>query len=341
MRCGSTRDAAGRVLAAVLVLLSAALPAGPARAAEPTEAELEVARDRFKEGVALEDAGDYRAARAKFEQVAEVKTSPQVLYHLALCDENLGHLVAAEARYEKAIADAEAAGSVAASVADTARTRLEALRPRIPRLRIAIAGELREGDVVAVDGEERGDWQEQAKIDPGRHVVTVERDGATVAEAVVQVTEGTKASARLTLDADVPRAPPTPPPPATEVDEGGGGPPVAALIVGGAGIVALAVSGVTFGMSRVAIEDVRATCADPEAGTGCDPRSQAREDDARTLTVTSAVLLGVGAACVATGAVLWVTLDDEPAAGAGKPPQARRGVELAPLPYGLAARGRF
>lgn len=322
------------VLAALLVLL----PGASGLAAEPTEAELEVARDRFKEGVALEDAGDYRAARTKFELVAEVKTSPQVVYHLALCDENLGSLVAAEAGYEKAIADAEAAGA-AASVADTARTRLAAIRPRVPRLRIAIEGELREGDVVAVDGEPRENWREEAKIDPGRHVVTVERGGATLVEDVVQVAEGARASARLTLDAAAPTAPANRP--GVGDDDVGGGPPAVALIVGGAGIVALAVSGVTFAMSRVAIDDVRATCADPEAGTGCDPRSQAREDDARTLTVTSAVLLGVGAACVVTGAVLWVTLDDEPAAGAGKPPQARRGVELAPSPLGLAARGRF
>ncbi len=343
MRAGSKSRRATRAGAALVVLALSLAASQTARAAEPTEAELTLARDRFKEGVALEDAGDFRAARGKFELVAETRTSPQVLYHLAFCDENLGALVAAEAGYEKALADAQAAGSSAAGVVDTATTRLAALRSRIPTLEIVVEGGLAAGDVVTVDGTAREAWAEPSKIDPGRHVVTIERDGAAVTEAVVHVVEGKKATVRLSLAAPAPAAAPTPPP--TADDAAGGGPPVAALVVGGVGVASLAVSGVTFAMSRVAIDDVRSTCSDPAAGTGCDPRSEAREADASMLTVTSGIFLGVGFACLVTGAVLWATLDDEPAAGTGKAPTARRRVELVPSslasPLGLSARGRF
>lgn len=327
--------------AAVLALALAATVARPAHAAEPTEAELAVARDRFREGLALEEQGNYRAARAKFELVAETRTSPQVLYHLAFCDEKLDHLVAALAGYDRAIAAAEAAGDAGQAVVEEARPRRDALGERIPRVRVAIEGELAAGDQVTIDGEPVETWSEDTPVDPGPRRVAIVRDGAPVVEAGVQAVVGERAVARLVLPTTADPAPPpvvTPPPPD---DAGGdGGAPTAALVVGGVGVAALVAGGVTLALQQVAIEDVRVTCADPDGATGCDPASRAREEDARTLGVTSGILLGVGGACLATGIVLWIALDDEPSPS----PAARataRGVAVAPGPLGLTARGRF
>lgn len=324
---------------ALVALALASTAAAPARAAEPTEAELAVARDRFREGLALEEEGSYRAARAKFEQVAETRTSPQVLYHLAFCDEKLDQLVAALAGYDRAIEAAEAAGEPGHAVIEEARPRRDALQRRLPRLRIAIEGELAPGDRVTIDGAPVEAWSEDTPVDPGPRVVAIVRDGETLVEAGVQAVAGERTVARLTLPAAPPPDEPAvvrPPPLATE----GGGAPTAALVVGGIGLAALAAGGVTLALQQVAIEDVRSTCADPEGGTGCDPASRAREDDAHTLGLTGGILLGAGGACLATGVVLWIALDDEPAPTPATAATAR-GIAVMPGPLGLVARGRF
>jgi hypothetical protein len=322
---------AAAVLGAPFVVLA------PAWAAEPTEAQLEVARERFRDGLALEEAGDFAAARATFDEVRATKITPQVLYHLAYCDEQLGALVAAIDGYGEAIELAERVGESAAAVVEEAQPRLAALERRVPRLRVRVEGDLAPGDAVTIDGAPVERWSEDVRVDPGRRRVAVVRDGAPLAEVTVEARPGERATARLTLPAREPPAvaPPSRPPP--PVQPPGEGPPAAALVVGGVGLASAAIGGVTLALQQVAIDDVRSTCADPGAGTGCDPRARAREDDARVLGVTSGVLLGVGAACVVTGIVLWVALDDEPAG----PATARRGVALAPGPLGVTAAGRF
>ena len=81
-------------LVSALVALSAALPvAGFARpAAAQSQDDLEKARNLFREGLSLEAAGNWNSALAKFREVGKVKLSPQVRFHTARCNEQLGHL---------------------------------------------------------------------------------------------------------------------------------------------------------------------------------------------------------------------------------------------------------
>ncbi len=318
---------------------AAAQPAGDG-ASEPTEAELNAARERFREGLALEEKKDWAGARRKFERVKETRTTPQVLFHLALCDENTGALVAALAGYERALEAATQAGASAQSVADTAREHLEALRPRVPRVKVEMTGD-EEGDEVHIDDRPapRDALAEGVPVDPGSRRIVVLRGGEVVAEKKVRVAEGEKATVRLAIAArpeEAPDAPPVTRPPPKE--EPSGGSKVPALIVGGVGVASLVGAGVTFGLSRAALDEVLLTCSDPDAATGCDPAAQASEDEANTLTTTSIVLGVVGAACVATGVVLWLTLDDgEPATPAAHRAAGRSRPRVGIVPTGLGA----
>ncbi|RYE82186.1 MAG: hypothetical protein EOO75_21070, partial [Myxococcales bacterium] len=57
------------------------------------------ARTAFNEGLQLEAGGNFTGALAKFNEVAQLRRTPQVVYHIALCQEKLGQLVAALGGY--------------------------------------------------------------------------------------------------------------------------------------------------------------------------------------------------------------------------------------------------
>ncbi len=73
----------------------ATLVVGLAARAEPSPRELAAARQAFAEARRAENAGDWEGALERLRVVASVRMTPQVRFHLALCDEALGRLVAA------------------------------------------------------------------------------------------------------------------------------------------------------------------------------------------------------------------------------------------------------
>ncbi|MDQ2647624.1 MAG: hypothetical protein M3020_27760, partial [Myxococcota bacterium] len=75
---------------------------------EDESASLVKARALFQRGLELEQAGNYSAAVQAFREVGQVRMTPQVRYHIALCEERLGRLVAALGGYELALAEADA-----------------------------------------------------------------------------------------------------------------------------------------------------------------------------------------------------------------------------------------
>jgi len=83
---------AGPVLALLGVTLVATLTATRPAHGAPSEGELQSARELFAAAERDEDAGSWADARGKLERVAALKLTAGVRYHLALCDEHLGHL---------------------------------------------------------------------------------------------------------------------------------------------------------------------------------------------------------------------------------------------------------
>ena len=58
-------------------------------------AELKKARAQFQQATELEQAGNWTAALQAFREVGQVRMTPQVRFHIAVCEEKLGRLVAA------------------------------------------------------------------------------------------------------------------------------------------------------------------------------------------------------------------------------------------------------
>src|SRR5579862_1950427 len=92
-------------LLALLTTLSIATLATAARpaAAEPSSrTDLTAARDLFVAAESDEDAGRWAEALEKLRRVAQVKATAGVRYHVALCQEHLGHLAGALEDFEAA-----------------------------------------------------------------------------------------------------------------------------------------------------------------------------------------------------------------------------------------------
>ncbi|XXX81290.1 hypothetical protein WMF30_21250 [Sorangium sp. So ce134] len=349
------RKSGGRILAAA-ALGAALIAAPPARA--QTKEELAAARVLFQEGVALSAANNCAAALAKFQAVANVRRTPQVLFNIAECEARLGKLVSALGNYRMAAAAAVGdprANDVTANVG----ARIEDLEARIPRLAIRRgAGALTAA--ILLDGSALGAAEMSADIpvDPGPHVVVARIGGREVVRETVTLEEGHAKTVEITV-----AEPPADAPPATGAPLSGApagapasGAPGAArpskvpgLVALGAGIASGAVGGVFLGLRAGTLSDLDALCG---GDTSCPPSARPIADRGRLYTGIAEAAIGLGVVGVAAGIVLLVTSSGgaaEPDAGAASRRSPGKGLRRAAiLPQapgadlaGLSVAGRF
>lgn len=312
-------------------------PAGP----EPSDAELAAARALFQEGIDLEKSGDWAGAQEKFKRVGDVKMTPQVRFHIALCDENLGRWVAAINGFERA-ADLARGDDKAKSVLENAPERAEKLRARVPRLTIEISGKLTVSEIY-LDGSAvaKSLLGTALPVDVGKHRIELRTDGDIKLVRDVELAE--KESETVTIEVDdkdppppplVPTTtatapPPPPPPPPPEPSK------VPAYVVGGAGIAFLAGAGVTFALRQSALADVDALC-DGEEDCSLSPseleEATARNDDGKMFNALTFVFAGVGVAALATAGVLYFVV---------LTPEKGSTVAVGATPTGGFVRGTF
>ena len=178
--------------------------------ASPSEAELRAARDRFAEAEKDEDAGRWSDALEKVQRVAEVKLTSGVRYHLALCEEHLGHLVAALEAFGDAKTQAKADG--ARDVLRLVGKQLDELGPRVPRLTVRITP-ADAAAIVTLDGNllPASSVGAPFPVDPGVHRLEARAAQKTTAAAMVTLHERDVTSIDLVLGE--PAATPLPPPP--------------------------------------------------------------------------------------------------------------------------------
>lgn len=335
----SRSSAAGSRRVASALVLGAALVVSTVSFAQATPEELAAARQLFNEGKDLEKQKSYEGALEKFKKVAGVKMTPQVRFHIALCEENLGHLVAAINGFALAADEAKRAGSTAAEVAENAPKRAQALRGRVPTLRLDVTGKLLTSKIL-LDGAPVAASQlgVAMPIDPGEHAVEVQdATGKATFHKDLKLEE--KAAKRLEITvndvevvaAKVDAAPPPPPPPPERSRA-----PV--LLAGGVGVASLIASGIFFGLRAGTISTVAASCADPVNYTGCKDTADARAAMAsgRTYSTITSVTLGVGLAGLGAAGILWFVTSPKKAAAPTK-----AGVMLVPTGPGLELRGVF
>lgn len=303
-----TRRCAPGVLATVVGLSAAASVSTATRpVAAQTQDDLERARNFFREGLSLEAAGNWAQALAKFREVGKVKLTPQVRFHTARCNEQLGHLNTALGEYK--LAEYEGSQQNVPELAAITQARA-ALEPRVPKLVIR-RGKGAELARVELDGVDLGEGQigQPVGVDPGPHRIIAKLASDKEFRYAAFAKEGETTEIELA------------PPPgeegsgAAEPTKAAGGdkgvvtpvaPKGSALpwIIGGVGVASLVGSGVFYILRSGAKSDLDGSCR-PD---GVCPKSlEDTQNKGQLYTTLSMVTLGVGVVGVGVATVLLVT----------------------------------
>ncbi len=330
----------------VPLAIALALTGSAPRAMAQTNDELTAARQTFIEGKELEKKGKWTEALEKFQKVAAVKMTPQVRFHVALCEENLGKLVSAARGFELAAEEAKLAGSSAAEVAQNAPVRAAALKKRLASLQLTIKGKLFTSKIFIDDAAlGKGATDAPIPMDPGAHVIEVKNEkGSSTFRKELTLAEQASEAIELTIDDADPGA----------KKDGGSEPPAFVLVppsrapvyvAGSIGAASLVAAGVLYGLSAGTIAQVKETCKDQENLTGCDPSMQATADQGRLYGTLGTVMVGVGAAGVITAVTLYFVMKPKkvPASGAPAPaaPPPKASFWALPGSAGVAVSGSF
>jgi hypothetical protein len=327
--------------AALLVVCSASFPL----LAQP-EGDLVRARQLYSQGLTQEAAGDWAGALATFQEVARIKLTPQVRFHVARSKENLGRLNEALGGYRLAEYEASQGGAKEQEILAEVSKAREALEQRIPKL-VIVRGKNAGSIKVELDGVVLGDPQvgKEITVDPGPHVVAGIVAPGKRFKSEVSVAEG--GSARVVLD--VPEAmleptavepeptimptPSAPGPDTAPAREKQASSRVAPWIVGGLGVAALVASGVFYALRSDAQKELDAGCL----GRTCPDTLRDTQSRGETYAALSGVMLGVGIAGVGASAIMLLGGGSQPESP-GSPAAA---VGMAPRRVSVSLGGRF
>jgi hypothetical protein len=302
------RRAAPGTLSALLALSAASSVTTASRpAAAQSKDDLERARNFFREGLSLEAAGNWAQALAKFREVGKVKLTPQVRFHTARCNEQLGHLSTALGEYKLAEYEGSEQNIPELKAITEARAALE---PRVPKL-IIRRGKGAELARVELDGVDLGEGQigQAVGVDPGPHRIIAKLAGDKEFRYAAFAKEGETTEIELA------------PPPEEEGGTPAGNQPKpggadtgvtteqvrksSALpwIVGGVGVASLAASGVFYILRSGAKSDLESGCR----GDVCPQSLQDTQSKGELYSTLSMVTLGVGVVGIGVATVLLVT----------------------------------
>lgn len=186
----ASRGAPCLVLLLAGSLLSSSLLSS--RATAQTEGETEVARQRFREGVAHYDRQDYEKARLAFLQAYLLKPHPAVLLNLAQSELRAGRNAEAAENFAKYIRENPTAPAM-----DHAKAGFDEARQRVTELNVQVNAT---GATVSLDGADvgRSPLPRVVYLMPGRHSV-VARKGTTSAEKVLDAVAGRREYITLEL----------------------------------------------------------------------------------------------------------------------------------------------
>jgi hypothetical protein len=280
----------------------------------PSPAALSKARALFQQALALETAGDWSGASNLFQQVAAVRLTPQVRFHLALCEEHLGNLAAALGDYQ--IAAEEARKVPVPEVVEQATARVEVLKARIPKLVIR-RGQGAESASITLDGVNLGATSigTELPVNPGPHTVEAQARGFRPFARTVDVSEKDRRDVEVVLQS-LPPPPPEPRAVAAVAPTPSPSPAAATkpapksattnylpLVLGGLGAASLITSGVFYALRANAMSTLDGACP---SRTNCPPEMQSTYDHGKTYTVVANVTLGVGLVSLGAAAALYL-----------------------------------
>ena len=341
----------GIVLVAGLV---AAVAVGrPAQAQTSSNANV-AAEALFEDARNLVAAGKYADACPKFAESQRLGPSVSTQLNLANCWEKLGRTATAWATYREAASAANAAGRK--DYLATALRRADALAPKLARLTVTVTqpipGLQVRRDGLAVDAAE---WGTAIPVDTGPHVVDASAPGHRPWSVTVAFEQdGTQATATVPVLEELPpdaQAAPAvasagtvAPPmtagaasagPAAETEpspHAGNGQRVAGGVVAGVGVVGI---GVAIGLALAAkskYNDSVSQC-EPDNPNLCTQTGVSQRDDARSEGTVASVVMGVGAAAVVVGGIVFFTAPHAKSSSAA--------LVVMPTLGGLVAKGTW
>ncbi|WP_437876713.1 tetratricopeptide repeat protein [Sorangium sp. So ce513] len=301
-------NARSRALGTALIALALAL-ATPARAADVDPATVNAARALAEEGLAHYDRGEYEAALDKLGRADELIQAPTIGLYAARCLERLGRLIEASERYlqvSRMQLDASASDVFKAAVVDAEKAYND-LKPRIPKLAVAVRGAPEREVQISIDGKPVPPALVGVSrpVDPGKHVV----EGAWAGRVVRQeITLSERNESAVTLE--FPAAPPQPPPLVPR--RVGPAPATTQRVFGwtavGAGAAGLIAGGITFGVASALRSDL--------IGLGCTervecpdtPQTRDKLGSYNSVRLVPAPALIVGGVLAAGGVALLLTV---------------------------------
>lgn len=290
--------------------------ASPASTPPPTDVDR--ARDIFKEGRELAQAGRYPEACEKFEASLALDRGIGTLFNLADCREHLGKNASAVTIFRAVAARAEEAKQT--DRAELARGRAAALEPKIDYLVVDVdPTSAPSGLAVSADGEAlaKEKWGQRVAIDPGKHAIVASAAGKKpwtknldVPEpgATIVVTIPDLVAAEPTAEPSA--ASPVPPAGATPAEDvpaaKGHDNTVQLFLLGGVGAGVIA-AGAGFAAYSWSNEDAKHVCPTSVNCTTSDVSRHAQfASDARTARAIGYVGVGVSLASLATAGIIWL-----------------------------------
>jgi serine/threonine-protein kinase len=318
---------------AIVCTLAAARPAHAQGADQKAAAQV-----LFEQGRALVEQGHYGEACPKFAESLRFDRGIGTMLWLADCYESNGQTASAWASFKEAAA---AAALVHDAREKVARDRVAKLEPKLTTVAILVPPEAAvRGLEVRRDGVTLGpsEWGIGVPVDPGIHAIEVsapERKSWTTSiqlpakPGLVSVTVPVLEPAPQAAPAHAPEA--RDPASASEADA----PPpamaptwstqrIAGAVVAGAGVISLGVA-LYLGLDAKSTYDASNSgghCVNNQ----CDPQGLEDRSSAHSQATVSTVLVGVGLAAAAGGAVLYFTAPRERTlAGLGVAPMVASG----------------
>jgi hypothetical protein len=320
---------------AVALALSGTSFAVPVAAAEPSPAELAAARELFHQALDHEEKEEWERALELFRKVGAVKMTPPVRFHIALCLENLGHLVDAYDEFMRARGEAEGDPKPdAAMLRSQSDKHLADLKARIPRVVLVVQVPIENETIaVAIDGKpvNAALFGTPIPLDPGTHKISAKSSRATFEEKITVAEHGGTRTVTVTLDES---AAPTSAGPDRAPEKTWRSPPLVSWIAASAGVVLIGTSVALFSMSRSTFADVRDECA---GRSPCPADLRDRYEDGRVYNTWGNVLLISGAVAVGAGVVLWVAAPRGETKTASSAPTLAMGLG----PLGVNVAGAF
>ena len=308
-------------LRALFVAWSLVTAAGPAYA-QPSPTDLKRARAQFQRGIELEQASNWTEAIQEFREVGQVRMTPQVRFHIAYCEENLGRLVTALGGYDLALSEADTVGSDFKSEVETAMSRL---REKIPKLVIE-RGTGAEAALVQLDGVDLGASQVgvEVPLDPGPHTITANAPGFIPFSATADLKE--REVTKVTIELEIAPEPvaPTPRTRVVVVPRDEGPSRTVPYIIGGAGILFLGAGGALWALRETTLADLEQDCPERE---NCAKSNEPSYERVKIYGIASPVAAGVGVAAIGT-AVALIIFEKKPEKKPAKSKKGALGVDF-------------